>query len=155
MCGIAGFVNKQTRAFDAELLHRMAGVIEHRGPDGEGFFADKERGVGLANRRLSIIDIEGGAQPMSNDDQSIWITYNGEIYNFPELKKELEAKGKLFRTRSDTEVILNAFDYWGVKCLNKFNGMWAFCIWDTKENKIFIEKKSPELFSFLFYVKVL
>ena len=100
MCGIAGFVNKNIRTFDENLLHRMAGVIAHRGPDGEGFFADKVRGVGIANRRLSIIDIAGGAQPMSNDNQSICITYNGELYNFPELRKELEAKGKRFRTRS-------------------------------------------------------
>src|SRR5690348_11998019 len=140
MCGIAGFVNKQTRTFDENLLHRMAGVIEHRGPDGEGFFADKERGIGLANRRLSIIDIEGGAQPMSNDDQSIWITYNGEIYNFPELKEELEAKGKRFRTRSDTEVILRAYEVYGTSAFAKLNGIFGLAIYDKTLGKVFVAR---------------
>jgi asparagine synthase (glutamine-hydrolysing) len=140
MCGIAGFVNKHIRIFDGDLLHRMADVIEHRGPDGEGFFADKERGIGLANRRLSIIDIAGGAQPMSNDDKSIWITYNGEIYNFPELKKELESKGQQFRTRSDTEVILRAYEVYGAAAFAKLNGIFGFAIYDKNLKKVFVAR---------------
>lgn len=140
MCGIAGFVNKHTRTFDENLLHQMAGVIEHRGPDGEGFYADKERGIGLANRRLSIIDIEGGAQPISNGDRSIWITYNGEIYNFPELKKELEGKGKRFRTRSDTEVILRAYEVYGTAAFAKLNGIFGLAIYDKDLGKVFVAR---------------
>ena len=105
MCGIAGFVCKSTGGFDEALLRRMAAAIEHRGPDEEGFFSDRKIGIGLANRRLSIIDIAGGSQPMANDDESIWISYNGEIYNFRELRADLKARGRKFITRSDTEVI--------------------------------------------------
>lgn len=140
MCGIAGFVNKKLTTFDEDLLRQMAGVIAHRGPDGEGFFIDKEHGVGLANRRLSIIDIEGGAQPMSNDDQSIWITYNGEIYNFPELRNELQAKGTLFKTRSDTEVILRAYQVYGAKALSKLNGIFGLAIYDQNVDKMFLAR---------------
>ena len=140
MCGIAGFVNKNIRTFDENLLHRMAGVIAHRGPDGEGFFADKVRGVGIANRRLSIIDIAGGAQPMSNDNQSICITYNGELYNFPELRKELEAKGKRFRTRSDTEVILQAYEVYGISAFAKLNGIFGLAIYDRNLGKVFVAR---------------
>ncbi|HEY2866657.1 MAG TPA: hypothetical protein VGJ02_06165, partial [Pyrinomonadaceae bacterium] len=96
MCGIAGFVCKSSGGFDDALLRRMAAAIEHRGPDEEGFFCDRKIGIGLANRRLSIIDIAGGSQPMANDDESIWISYNGEIYNFRELKSDLEARGRKF-----------------------------------------------------------
>src|SRR5690348_2669034 len=113
MCGIAGFVNKAPNGSDDALLHRMAAAIIHRGPDEEGFFCDRENGVGLANRRLSIIDISGGSQPMSNEDESIWITYNGEIYNFRELRAELDARGHRFRTHSDTEVVLRAYEEYG------------------------------------------
>src|SRR4051794_899700 len=111
MCGIAGFANKNpAAAFDEALLRRMGDVIAHRGPDSDGFLSDPENGIGLANRRLSIIDIAGGAQPMSNEDRSIWITYNGEIYNFRELREELELRGRKFNTRSDTEVIVCAYE---------------------------------------------
>src|SRR3954447_18470426 len=116
MCGIAGFVNKTDR-FDEPLLRRMATAIAHRGPDAEGFYCDRENGVGLCNRRLSIIDIERGSQPMSNDDQSIRITYNGEIYNFREIRKDLEARGRRFKTHSDTEVVLRAYEEYGVSAL--------------------------------------
>ena len=106
MCGIAGFFSKTSGSVDQALLRRMAAAISHRGPDEEGSFCDREMGVGLANRRLSIIDIAGGSQPMANDDETIWITYNGEIYNFRELKADLAPRGHEFKTRSDTEVVL-------------------------------------------------
>jgi asparagine synthase (glutamine-hydrolysing) len=138
MCGIAGLVYKNSGAFDVALLSRMAGIIEHRGPDGEGFFVDKESRVGLANRRLSIIDIEGGAQPMSNGDESVWITYNGEIYNFRELRKELEQVGHHFKTRSDTEVILRAYEEFGVAAFEKLNGIFGFAIYDKHLSKVFL-----------------
>src|ERR1043166_2029684 len=109
MCGIAGFVNKNETEIDEQMLGRMGDAISHRGPDDEGFFADSVNGVGIANRRLSIIDIAGGTQPMSNEGETLWITYNGEIYNFRELRAELEARGTIFRTHSDTEVVLRAY----------------------------------------------
>ena len=140
MCGIAGFVSKKNAEFDDELLHRMAGVIAHRGPDDEGFFVNKERGIGLANRRLSIIDIEGGSQPMSNDGGSVWITYNGEIYNFPELRKELEAKGHRFKSRSDTEVIVRAYEEYGVHAFARLNGIFGLAIYDKNADKVFVAR---------------
>src|SRR5262249_38158270 len=122
MCGIAGFVNKNSaNQFDENLLLRMGDLIAHRGPDAEGFSVDQANGVGLANRRLSIIDIAGGSQPMANDDESVWITYNGEIYNFQELRTELEACGRKFKSRSDTEVILRAYEEFGIDAFAKLN----------------------------------
>jgi len=138
MCGITGFVNKTKANVDEDLLRRMSGLIAHRGPDGEGFFIDRENGFALANRRLSIIDIVGGAQPMSNDDKSIWITYNGEIYNFPEIRDELESKGLEFKTRSDTEVILRAYEKFGIDAFAKLNGIFGFAIYDQRLGKTFL-----------------
>src|SRR4051794_6307760 len=101
MCGIAGFVNREGEVVDPAVLARMTSTLAHRGPDGEGFLVDGP--VALGHRRLSIIDLAGGAQPMANEDQSIWVTYNGEIYNEPELRKALIARGHVFRSQSDTE----------------------------------------------------
>jgi len=140
MCGIAGFVNKNRNTVDEGLIRQMAGLIAHRGPDGEGFFIDNTLGVALANRRLSIIDIEGGTQPMFNDDESLCIVYNGEIYNFQELRLDLEAIGHRFKTRSDTEVILRAYESWGIDALAKLNGIFGVAIYDRKAEKVVLAR---------------
>src|SRR3989442_13000096 len=114
MCGICGIFDLAGSPINRETLTQMNSVIRHRGPDGEGELVDGE--VGLGHRRLSIIDIEGGAQPIGNEDGSVQIVFNGEIYNFIELRKELEAFGHAFRTRSDTEVIVHAYEQWGLDC---------------------------------------
>ncbi len=118
----------------------MCGVISHRGPDGEGFYIDPAAGIGLGHRRLSIIDLEGGSQPMSNADESVWIVYNGEIYNYPELKKELEAKGYKFRTRSDTEVIIHMYSAYGEAAFDRLNGIFAFAIYDKNKRNLILAR---------------
>ena len=139
MCGIAGIFDlKGRRDVNAPLLERMTQSIAHRGPDGDGFHC--EPGVGLGHRRLAIIDLEGGKQPLYNEDNSVAVTYNGEIYNFRPLQKELEAKGHRFRTRCDTEVIVHAWEEWGEACVERFNGMFAFAIWDRNQDCLFLAR---------------
>ena len=113
-------------------------VIRHRGPDGEGKLIDHE--VGLGHRRLSIIDLAGGAQPIGNEDGSVQIVFNGEIYNFVELREELEKFGHKFKTHSDTEVIVHAYEQWGTACVKRFNGMFAFAIWDSQRRELFLAR---------------
>lgn len=138
MCGISGIINKLFVEADMKQLKKINSLIAHRGPDSEGFFIDGN--VGLAHRRLSIIDISAqGHQPMSAFENYI-ITYNGEIYNYVELRAELEAAGYKFKSQTDTEVIIASYDYWGEKCLSKFNGMWALAILDQKKKQIFIAR---------------
>jgi asparagine synthase (glutamine-hydrolysing) len=118
------------------LLKTMSGLLTHRGPDGEG--SHIAECVGLVHRRLAIIDLTDiGLQPMTNEDETLWLVFNGEIYNFIELRGELELKGHHFRSHSDTEVILHAYEEWGEKCLLRFNGMWAFALWDSRNKKLF------------------
>lgn len=132
MCGINGF-NFESK----ELIDSMNKSIAHRGPDGQGILIDQ---VSLGHRRLSIIDLsERGKQPMSNETGDIWITFNGEIYNFQEIKSQLEKNHK-FKSNTDTEVIIHAYEEWGQECVNKFNGMWAFCIYDRKKNLLFLSR---------------
>lgn len=138
MCGIAGIVRFDGHAADAKSLAAMAGTLAHRGPDGEGFHVDGN--VGLAHRRLAIIDPSGGHQPLSNRDGTLWITYNGEIYNFRELRTELESRGHVFRARSDTEVAVHAYEEWGEKCLDRFRGMFAFAVWDARKRQLFLAR---------------
>ena len=139
MCGLAGiFDTKGEREIDRRLLARMNDTLRHRGPDGEGiYFAP---GVGLAHRRLSIIDLERGHQPMLSADGRLAVVFNGEIYNFPDLKKELEAQGRAFRTHCDTEVILHGWDAWGPACVKRFRGMFAFALWDGPKRTLFIAR---------------
>lgn len=132
----------------------MAGVIEHRGPDGEGFYfndssQDQETGsgslfqgarVGLAARRLAIIDVAAGHQPIGNEDETVWVAYNGEIYNFDDLRRELESLGHLFRTHCDTEVIVHAYEAWGDDCVTRFNGMFAFALWDDRRQRLLLAR---------------
>ncbi len=138
MCGICGIFDQSGHPIDQATLKRMNTVIQHRGPDGEGYFVDG--GIGLAHRRLSIIDLDGGAQPMSNEDATLQIIFNGEIYNYIELREELSALGHQFRTRSDTEVIIHAYEQWGTECVNRFNGMFAFAIVNVREKTMFLAR---------------
>ena len=126
MCGIFGFAGSP----DRQLLGRMAAAIVHRGPDDAGAFETPS--VSLGHRRLSIIDREGGHQPVANEDETVWLVYNGEVYNYRELRAELEAAGHIFRTHCDTEVIVHAYEEWGAACAARFNGMWAFAIADLR-----------------------
>src|SRR2546425_8509445 len=130
MCGIAGIVRQDQAPVDEAILRRMTGVLAHRGPDGEGVYVDGS--VGLGHRRLAIIDLCTGAQPIASEDGATWITYNGEVYNYRELRAELTARGSTFRTTSDTEVILRGYEAWGVDVLTRLRGMFAFAIWDGR-----------------------
>jgi asparagine synthase (glutamine-hydrolysing) len=139
MCGIAGKFNFGDNApVSRELIARMNVAQAHRGPDGSGEHFD--RGVGLAHRRLSILDVEGGRQPMTNEDNTIWIVFNGEIYNFPELRDRLEAKGHKFRSHCDTEAIVHLYEDLGENCVDELRGMFAFAIWDSRVQKLFIAR---------------
>lgn len=140
MCGIAGFVAPRG-AGDQHLLERMTRALAHRGPDAEGYFIDSERGVHLGHRRLSIVDLSGGVQPMSTPDGNLIIVFNGEIYNHSELRKELQAKGHVFQTdHSDTEVLLLGFREWGDRLLDRLNGMFAFAIYDRAAEVLFLAR---------------
>ena len=158
MCGICGFLNR--KILSPEVLEKMNDVLSHRGPDDKGIYINQlpygseTIQVGLGNRRLSIIDLtEHGHQPMCNEKGDIRIVFNGEIYNFQELKKELEHKGHKFKGRSDTEVILHSYEQWGKDCLRKFNGMFAFAIWDEKEKQIFIARDRVGIKPLYYYFK--
>jgi len=134
MCGIAGFVNGEFRPAQAAILSAMTSVLAHRGPDAAGEWIDSE--VALGHRRLSIIDVGGGAQPMSNEDGSIWVTFNGEIYNEPELRKGLIARGHRFRNESDTECLVHLYEDHGPDFVRFLNGMFAFAIWDRPKRRL-------------------
>jgi asparagine synthase (glutamine-hydrolysing) len=137
MCGIAGIFNLDGQPASPVLLRRMTDAIAHRGPDGEGSYTD--RFIGLGHRRLAIIDLSpAGHQPMVSRDQQVVLSYNGEIYNFQELRVELEAKGYQFHSKTDTEVVLNAWVEWGADCVTRFNGMFAFAIWDKRQQTLFL-----------------
>ena len=138
MCGICGLFSLTGKPIDRELLERMTSIINHRGPDGAGSYISE--GVGLGHRRLSIIDLAGGAQPISNEDDTLQVVFNGEIYNFIELREELKGKGHSFKTNSDTEVILHGYEEWGKDCVSRFNGIFAFALWDSKRKSLFIAR---------------
>jgi asparagine synthase (glutamine-hydrolysing) len=136
MCGICGiFYPDPNQSVDRAILANMNRQIAHRGPDDEGFFVDKN--IGLAMRRLSIIDVKSGRQPIANEDQTMWIVFNGEIYNHQTLRANLEARGHRYRTRTDTESILHAYEEYGRDCVNHLRGMFAFVIWDGRTKKLF------------------
>lgn len=138
MCGIAGLWNFDGKLADAERLRQMIALLRHRGPDACGVYTDRD--LGLAHARLKIIDLEGGQQPMSNGDGTLWITFNGEIFNYVELRDELTQRGRRFRTSSDTEVILQMYEEKGEECVQWFNGQWAFAIWDARKRKLFLSR---------------
>ncbi len=144
MCGFAGLVDLSGQMAGDELRAlavNMADILSHRGPDDSGIWISKDNHVGLCHRRLSIIDLSpNGHQPMSNEDGSIWITYNGEVYNFKEIRAILETRGHVFKSSSDTEVVIHAYEEWGEGCLSRFSGMFAFAIWDEKRKKLFLAR---------------
>src|SRR5438067_6977721 len=149
MCGIAGIVNKDGAPVDRALLGRMNEAIRHRGPDDDGFYFSD--GVGLAMRRLAIIDLAHGQQPIHNQDRTAWIVFNGEIYNYRELREQLEKLGHQLYTNSDTEAIVHAYDQWGTDCLKYLRGMFAFAIWDERTKSLFLARdrvgKKPLLYA--------
>lgn len=179
MCGFAGILSLDNKSIDAELLIKMADVVRHRGPDGEGAvlinsnFSNRglnpvefrtqhelrainqdlsDYNIGLAHRRLRIIDLsEKGHQPMSDENKFLWIVHNGEIFNFIEIRKELISKGYKFKSNTDTEVILYSYKEWGIDCLNKFNGMWAFAIWDSTKRVLFCSRDRFGIKPFYYY----
>jgi len=139
MCGIAGYLHDdKNRDANQLVLKAMTDVVAHRGPDGEGFHLSGP--LALGHRRLSIIDLAGGDQPMYSPDRSIVLIFNGEIYNYIELRDELKGLGHTFRTECDTEVVIEAYRRWGTDCQNKFNGMWAFAIWDDQKKALFLSR---------------
>ncbi len=139
MCGIAGVLHLDLdRPSDPDLLSRMTGVLAHRGPDDEGFYRNGP--VGLGHRRLSIIDLSGGAQPMANEDETVWIVFNGEIFNFPDLRRDLEAKGHQFKTGSDTECIVHLYEEHGTGCAERLVGQFAFAIWDERKRRLLLAR---------------
>ena len=139
MCGICGVFNFGTgEPADPAALKRATDAMAHRGPDDEGFYFDGP--VGLGNRRLSIIDLPGGHQPIANEDESVWITFNGEIYNYRELRPDLLARGHQFRTNSDTETILHLYEEYDLDCLDHLRGMFAFAIWDSRKRRLFLAR---------------
>ncbi|HPN30406.1 MAG TPA: asparagine synthase (glutamine-hydrolyzing) [bacterium] len=141
MCGICGIINLKNESdfVSSDVLKKMNDTLRHRGPDDSGEYINKN--AGLAHRRLSIIDLSAmGRQPMSNEDESVWITFNGEIYNFQDIKQILINKGHKFKSNTDTEVIVHSYEEWGCGCVNKFNGMFAFGIYDFKKNTLFLAR---------------
>src|SRR6266545_4653378 len=139
MCGIVGIVNFNPRdTVDETVLKRMRDVLRHRGPDGEGLWIDGP--VGLGHRRLSIVDVATGQQPMTNEDGSCWITYNGEIYNHASLRPDLVARGHRYSTRSDTETILHLYEEEGERCVERLQGMFAFALWDRGRSRLLLAR---------------
>lgn len=139
MCGIAGIVYRDPhRGVDQTVLQQMSDAIAHRGPDGEGFFV--AHNVGLVHRRLAIIDLEGGQQPIANEDESVQIVFNGEIYNSPDLRRQLESKGHRFRTQTDTEVLVHLYEEVGADLVHQLRGMFAFAIWDAKNRTVLLAR---------------
>jgi len=162
MCGISGIFNWDKAPVEAETLVRMTRTMVHRGPDEEGYFINAGKlgsweagkkgaplrgcidggvgNVGLGHRRLSIIDLSSGQQPMSNEDGSVWAVFNGEIYNFQELMNELKSLGHRFATRSDTETIVHAYEEWGVESVKRLRGMFSYAIWDENMQRLFLAR---------------
>ncbi|MCD5398006.1 asparagine synthase (glutamine-hydrolyzing) [candidate division NPL-UPA2 bacterium] len=148
MCGICGIVNFKGKPINREVLGRMGEVLRHRGPDDEGMYVSNSKlktqnsklNIGLGHRRLSVIDLDTGHQPMSNEDGTVWIVFNGEIYNFQDLRLDLEKKGYRFFTRSDTEVIIHLYEEYGTDCLKFLRGMFALAIWDERKGRLFLAR---------------
>src|SRR6185503_10366635 len=139
MCGITGIVTTdRLKEEDRDLLQRMTRMLHHRGPDGEGFYFDEHAGLG--HRRLSIIDLDAGKQPMCNEDESVWVTFNGEIYNYLDIRKDLIAKGHKFKTESDTEVIVHLYEEVGEKFSERLRGMFAIGLWDRNNRRLILSR---------------
>src|SRR6266404_6378668 len=141
MCGISGWFLKSGNKFDVSHLEAMAEAIDHRGPDDRGYFVDNERGIAFAHNRLSIIDLSSaGHQPMISEDGNFVLNYTGELYNFLQLRKELEGLGHRFVSRTDSEVVLRSFMEWGAASVERFCGMFAFAMWSKKSGRLFLAR---------------
>ena len=139
MCGLVGVFDSRGHApVERDLIVRMADRLRHRGPDGEGYLLAP--GIALGHRRLAIIDPTGGNQPMYNEDGSVAVIFNGCIYNFRELRTALQENGHSFKTNCDTEVIVHGWEQWGVECVNRFRGMFAFAVWDARSESLFLAR---------------
>lgn len=139
MCGITGIMHfDEQRKADSNVIKKMTDTIAYRGPDGKGYYLHNN--IALGHRRLSIIDLNTGGQPMFNEDKSLALVFNGEVYNYIELREELKRTGYSFKTNSDTEVIIKAYEKWGIDCQNKFNGMWAFALWDNNKQQLLLSR---------------
>jgi asparagine synthase (glutamine-hydrolysing) len=139
MCGIAGIVSADAaERIEAAVIRRMCDAIVHRGPDDEGIYVKGNTGLGM--RRLSIVDLSGGHQPVFNEDRTVWVVYNGEIYNFPELRRELESRGHRFATHTDTEVLVHLYEEMGSDCVQKLRGMFAFALWDDRRSRLLLAR---------------
>ena len=138
MCGIAGFVNRTGVVADRAIAERMTAALAHRGPDGDGFHCAGP--VALGHRRLSIIDVAGGAQPMANEDGTIWVTYNGELYNELEIRPDLEARGHRYQTVSDTESLVHLYEEEGIDFVRRLNGMFALGLWDEPRQRLVLAR---------------
>src|SRR5262245_4625022 len=137
MCGLAGFVGP----YPAERVYAMTAAVAHRGPDDHGYWTDPQAQVALGHRRLSIIDLRPeGRQPMTNEDETLQLVFNGEIYNYRELRAELEAKGHRFRSLSDSEVILHLYEEEGVEAVRRFKGIFAFALWDGRQRRLLLAR---------------
>ena len=139
MCGITGLValSAQTRISESDI-RRMLPALRHRGPDGSGVYLDPNGRIGLGHTRLSIIDLEGGAQPMANEDRTVWVSFNGEIFNYIELREILLNAGHRFRTHSDTEVIVHAYEQYGDDFVQHLNGQFAIALWDAHRQRLLL-----------------
>jgi len=154
MCGICGIYTPQNNKYKEGLkphIDTMCSLIEHRGPDEKGLHIDAENGLALGHQRLSIIDVSTGQQPMTNEDGMVWVVFNGEIYNHNILRQELLSKGHQFRTKSDTETIVHAYEEWGEDCVTHFRGMFAFVVWDKSKRKLFCARDRLGIKPFYYY----
>ncbi|MBM4340813.1 MAG: asparagine synthase (glutamine-hydrolyzing) [Deltaproteobacteria bacterium] len=149
MCGIAGIINFYEPEPKEALLRRMLGLIRHRGPDAAGIYQDRIAGLGSV--RLSILDLPGGNQPIHNEDQSIWIVYNGQVFNYPELRQDLEARGHQFYTKTDTEVLIHLYEEYGTGLFNKLNGQFAFALWDRNKETLLLGRDRLGIRPFFYY----
>ena len=138
MCGIAAIVDPRGHPVNRVAVRRLCEVLGHRGPDDEGYHVDGP--VALGHRRLAILDLAGGRQPMGNEDGTVWVTLNGEIYNFKELRERLEGLGHRFATRSDTEVVVHAYEQYGAECVKELRGMFAFALWDQPRQTLLLAR---------------
>jgi len=152
MCGIAGFVDFNFKT-DPSVIKKMTDAISYRGPDSEGKFISRKKNATLGIRRLSIIDLKTGDQPIKNEDQSVTVVYNGEIYNYKKLKQELQKKGHKFRTRTDTEVIVHGYEEWGEGVAERLNGMFAFSVWDENNQRLLLARDRVGIKPLYYYLK--
>ena len=154
MCGITGFVSKDNFNRLRDSLPESLVRLSHRGPNDAGLFFDEKHGLGLGHRRLSVIDLsEAGRQPMASDDNRVRIVYNGEVYNFKKIRKSLQRLGHTFTTDTDTEVVIKAYCQWGIDCLKRFTGMFAFALWDEREKALFLARDRLGIKPLFYYYK--